>query len=99
MRVLNTPFIADWHENKAAEVRRLTAAGKIPIEAYAEDRVARGDIPTAEEQVALMPLLMGQCAGAVADIKPAREIIADMVATAAAILQTTAGFVRPAAKL
>jgi hypothetical protein len=71
----------------------------VPIEAYAEERIAKGDIPTMEEQLKIMPLLMGQAAGAVTSILPARAIVESMVAEAAAILTDNAALVRPAAKL
>ena len=54
MRVLNTPFISDWHDNKTKEIRELTAAGKVPIEAYAQERLANDDIPSMEEQLEMM---------------------------------------------
>ena len=45
------------------------------------------------------PLLMGQAAGAVEEILPAKDIVDSMVAQAAEILGETAAMVRPAAKL
>ncbi len=42
---------------------------------------------------------MGQAAGAVEDIKPAADIVKEMVAQAVDILHRSAELVRPAAKL
>ena len=41
-----------------------------------------------------MPLLMGACAGAISDIKPAKEIIDEMVAEAVVQLDRVAVMVR-----
>jgi hypothetical protein len=41
-----------------------------------------------------MPLLMGSCAGAIKDIKPAKEIIDDMVSGAIQQLQTASSYVQ-----
>jgi len=83
MRVLKTPYIVDWETNRLNEIKELSSKGIIPINSDS-DRVAKEGI---EVDVALYrPWLMGQAAGAIDDIKPAAEIIKEMVSQAIAIM-------------
>jgi len=83
MRVLKTPYIVDWETNRAQEIRDLTSKGIIPIQHDAEKVAKEGiDVDAAQYR----PLLMGQAAAAINDVKPAAQIINEMVSEAIAII-------------
>jgi NAD(P)H-dependent flavin oxidoreductase YrpB (nitropropane dioxygenase family) len=92
MRCLKTPFNADWEENKQAEIRDLQSRGIIVVKNY-EEKVKKGELPVPSSDVILQirPWLMGQAAGAIKDVKPAAEIIKEMVSGAVAILKQNSG--------
>lgn len=69
-RVMKTEYVKDW-ESRPEEVKAMTQAGKIP---WLED-VSAGKSVHAE----FFPALMGQVAGAIHDIKSAKDIVTDMV--------------------
>jgi len=100
MRVLRTPFNADWEENRQAEIRDLQSRGVIPVKAY-EEKVKKGELPVPSSDLILQirPWLMGQAAGAVDDVKPAAEIVRDMVRQAVQVLRAQAAKTQPMAKL
>ena len=80
MRVLRDPLNVDWAENRQAELRQHAADGTLPYN-LEEPPV---------ELIANMPLLMGNTAGAVRTILPARAIVETMVDEASAALQAAA---------
>jgi len=100
MRVLRTPFNADWEENRQSEIRDLQSRGVIPVKNY-EEKVKKGEIPMPSSELILQirPWLMGQAAGAVKDVKPAAEIIHGMVRQAVLVLRANAAKIQPTAKL
>lgn len=83
-RVMRTPYLESW-EARPKEVAELTAQGKIPykIDVHA-GRVRPSDFA---------PTLMGQCAGAVDEIRPAKDIVESMVAEAVELMQQTSTLV------
>ena len=86
MRTRRTPYNEDWENNKKDEIQELTSKGIVP---WVRDRQNAGP----EFLVETMPMLMGQCAAAVDDIKPAKEIIDEMVTTAVGVLKKNATLV------
>jgi len=91
MRILNTPYVRDWETNRGQEVKELTEKGIIPIQHEIErfeKQIANSEIqmPSALEMMERRPWLMGQCAGAIDNIKPAKEIIEEMVQQAVQII-------------
>jgi len=80
-RVMKTDYVKNW-ETRPDEVKALTEAGKIP---FAED-VGAGKASFAE----FFPALMGQVAGAIKDIKPAKLIVEEMVRDALVSLSAAA---------
>ncbi|KAJ3185800.1 hypothetical protein HDU85_001168 [Gaertneriomyces sp. JEL0708] len=86
LRVLKTPYIQKW-EDKPDEIKKLTQQGVIPA---AEDM---------DEQPEARPLLMGQVAGAIKDVKPAKEIVDEMVHGAVDVLKRMHAFATTTAKL
>jgi NAD(P)H-dependent flavin oxidoreductase YrpB (nitropropane dioxygenase family) len=83
MRVLKTPYVANWENNRVQEIKELTSNGIIPVTHEIEKAVKEGiDVDAPQYR----PFLMGQAAGAVEEIKPAAQIINEMVSQAIAIL-------------
>lgn len=89
LRVLRSDYVNDWEVNRAGEIRDLTKKGVLPVEHDIKQKKNSGTEWSFEDQLNITPLLMGKCAGAVTEIKPAKEIMADMVSTAITILRGT----------
>jgi len=103
MRVLKTPF-NDEYNAKNDEINALLNKGVIPIQHLikeSEEKIKRGEMkmPTPTELASMRPLLMGACAGAINDIKPAKQIVDEMVKEAVAIIQSVHGKIHRVSKL
>lgn len=88
LRVLRTDFVNDWETNRTDEIRQLTKDGVLPVMKYVQE--AKNDKNKEwgiKEQLNITPLLMGKCAGAVNEIKPAKEIMDEMVNGAIQIMK------------
>ena len=83
MRVLRDPLNTEWADNRQDALRQHRLDGTLPYNLE--------DPPL--ELLTNMPLLMGQTAAAVHTILPARTIVEEMVADAAAALQGAANCV------
>jgi NAD(P)H-dependent flavin oxidoreductase YrpB (nitropropane dioxygenase family) len=68
-------------------------------QAYEEELRAAGKQDEEAELSHARRLLMGQNAGAITSVRPAREIVESMVAEAAAQIRLMGGLVRPHAKM
>ncbi|KAJ3192786.1 hypothetical protein HK101_005960 [Irineochytrium annulatum] len=103
MRVLKTPYIMDWESNRQSEIKELTSKGVIPFSVDQEKRgdednfmiearpflmgaVSIGFAPDIEQKGHVLTFYY-QVAGAIQDIKPAKEIVDDMMNTAVAVLK------------
>mmetsp|Transcript_3940 Transcript_3940/g.10622 ORF Transcript_3940/g.10622 Transcript_3940/m.10622 type:complete len:354 (-) Transcript_3940:96-1157(-) len=85
MRVIKNAYITDWEENRSQEIKELTSKGILPIYKDMEDKKKAG----AQLSIAqVQPLLSGQCAGAIDDVKPAKEIMDDMISGCIASLRS-----------
>merc|ERR1712066_1070968 len=109
LRVIKTPYVLDWEENRAKEKQELQDKGILAIQAdmksgsdyddeslvevRTQDEIKRGVQLTKKEQLESSTRLCGQCAGAIADIKPARDIVEDMVAVAAEQLRAASSLI------
>jgi NAD(P)H-dependent flavin oxidoreductase YrpB (nitropropane dioxygenase family) len=82
LRVRENEYIRGW-EARPEDIRALTAKGVVPMMKDMEDEREDVDIP----------FLMGQVAGVIGEIKPAREIVDEMVAGAVAMLRRGQGYV------
>ena len=80
-------YIAKW-ENKPEKVKRLTDQGIVPMMHDMENEV---DVD--------LPFLMGQVAGTISDIKPAKEIVLGMVREAVDMLKLGHSYVGDKSKL
>ena len=85
MRIRKNDYAMDWEDNRAAEIKTLTQKGTLPVEHDMKTKDA--DDFTMKQRMEMMPLLMGQAAGAINDIKPAADIINEMVTDAITIMR------------
>jgi len=86
LRVVKNPYIMDWEENRQGEIKELTSKGVVPVPHEMEAKEKKGDVDF-NLRLNALPLLMGQCAGAIKDIKPAAQIMQEMVTDAIAIIR------------
>jgi len=97
------PHKADYNGPKRQITEDMCAEGNVPVntilkEAQKDMKGFKATYPSMN-MVTAMPMLMGQCAGGIHEIKPARKVVEDMMAEACSILEGTAGMVRSVAKL
>lgn len=87
LRVLPNDYIKDW-ETRPLEIARLTEKGVVPMMHDFEN-----------EKDVDIPFLMGDVSAIVKEIKPAGEIVRDMVKEAVEMLRLGGSFIVPASKL
>jgi NAD(P)H-dependent flavin oxidoreductase YrpB (nitropropane dioxygenase family) len=88
LRVRYNDYIKDWHARED-EIKRLTEQGVVPL---AKDMDDGKDVD--------IPFLMGQVAGVIGEIKPARAIVEEMVSEAVEMLRLGQTYVSgPGSKL
>lgn len=85
MRVRKTPYIADWEENRQGEIKELTGKGIVPVEHEIEKK--------GREIMKERPWLMGSVSSVINDVKPAKEIVDEMIQGAVEHLQRAASLV------
>lgn len=88
LRVRMNDYIQSW-EDKPQEIKRLTDQGIVPLS---------HDMDEGREDVDI-PFLMGQVAGVIKDIKPAGDIVRDMVKEAYEMLQLGQSYMGTVSKL
>jgi len=98
LRVLKSEYVMHWENERHKDIQELCNQGIVPVVRDIEERAARNEQPTPQQLINNRPLLMGQCAGAITDIKSAAEIINEMVTSAIAALRDCTAEVRPAHK-
>ena len=79
LRVRMNPYIKNWEENRAAEIKELTARGTIPVE---HDFETLGDEIDDDTMDNARPFLMGKAAAVVDERKSAKAIVDEMVTDA-----------------
>ncbi len=94
MRVLMNEYIKKWETDRPQEIKELTAKGIIPVNHDIEERSAKGEEVSPKDVAAFRPLLMGQAAGAITDVKPAKEIIEEMINGAIEALQHSTSLIK-----
>lgn len=87
LRVLSTPYIKDWHTTRQKEMNELLAQGQLPVIKDANEAKDKEELTFEMQMDMTMPLLMGQVAGAINDVLPAKVIVETMVAEAVAIFK------------
>ncbi|KAF2403421.1 NPD-domain-containing protein [Trichodelitschia bisporula] len=90
LRVRNNPYISNWEENRAKEIKDLTSRGKIPVE---HDMETLGDDIDDDTLDNARPFLMGKAAAVTNERLPAKVIMDDMVNGAVDWLQKGNGLI------
>lgn len=90
LRVRINPYIQNWEENRAEEIRELTSRGKIPVE---HDMETLGDDIDDDTLDNARPFLMGKAAAVTNEKKPAKAIVDEMVSGAVSWLQRGNGYI------
>jgi len=88
LRVRVNDYIRDW-EARPGEIKSLTEQGIVPMAKDLDDDTVEVD----------MPHLMGQVAGVIKDIRPAREIVEEMVDEAKECISRAYGYLGERSKL
>ncbi|KDQ60627.1 hypothetical protein JAAARDRAFT_151171 [Jaapia argillacea MUCL 33604] len=91
MSVRKTSYVAQWENSRQQEIIKLTSEGKIPHEVELESHP--------EKSMEGRMWLMGKVAGSINDIKPAKEIVDEMVTTAFNSLRNANSLISRTAKL
>lgn len=89
MRVLKTDYIMGWENNRRDEIIEKTSKGVLPAIEEIQKKQESEDFDP-REFAKMQPLLMGQVAGVINDIKPAKAIIEEMVNGAIAVMRRNA---------
>eukprot|EP00457_Paulinella_chromatophora_P002672 gb/GEZN01002677.1/.p1 GENE.gb/GEZN01002677.1/~~gb/GEZN01002677.1/.p1 ORF type:complete len:362 (-),score=63.51 gb/GEZN01002677.1/:1011-2096(-) len=85
LRTLMTHYLQNWHDHRSEEIKELTNKGKIPFMHDMESK-SRDEVSLAE----VLPLLMGQVAGVISDLPPARQIVEEMVRDCIVVIRKNA---------
>jgi len=96
LRVRNNPYIANWEENRAQEIKDLTSKGILPVE---YDLEKLGDDLDDETMDNARPFLMGKVSAVVEEKKTAREIVDEFVNDAVKWLQSSNALIVSKSKL
>lgn len=96
LRVRNNPYITNWEENRAPEIKELTGKGIIPVE---HDFETLGDDIDDETMDNARPFLMGKAAAVVNEKKSAKAVVDELVNDAAAWIHKGESMIVTKAKL
>jgi NAD(P)H-dependent flavin oxidoreductase YrpB (nitropropane dioxygenase family) len=96
LRVRTNPYIQNWEENRAQEIKELTSKGILPVE---HDLEKLGDDLDDETMDNARPFLMGKVAAVVEEKKSAREIVDEFVTDAVKSLQSASTHIVSKSKL
>jgi len=91
MSVRKTPYVEDWETRRSREIQELVEQGKIPHDVELQQHP--------EKSIQGLFWLMGRVAGSIHDIKPAKEIVDELVTSAVTSLETASKFQVGRAKL
>lgn len=87
LRVRNTPYVAGW-EKQQDKIKELTSNGIIPYIDVQNQRKKNNEKVNAMTMIQERPWLMGQVAGCIKEVLPAKTIMDDMINGAIAALRT-----------
>merc|ERR1712151_1099132 len=85
VRVKKSPYAEDWEKNRQAEIKELTSRGIVPFEKDLR-----------EEKVPIYQFsntIMGQAVGGIKEVKPAGELVQEMIRQALEVLEGSQKFV------
>jgi len=84
LRVRKNPYIENWEENRAAEIKELTSKGVIPVE---HDFETLGDDIDDETMDNARPFLMGKAAAVINNKISAKALVDELVTDAVACIK------------
>ena len=84
MRVIKTDYVMGWENNRQEDIRRMTSDGILPIQ---HDGLTHLKAKKPFSLAKVYPMLVGQACGGVTEIKPALEIVNELVTESATILR------------
>ncbi|OQO07354.1 hypothetical protein B0A48_07051 [Cryoendolithus antarcticus] len=82
LRVRTNDYIKSWEVDRPEEVKRLTESGVVPLQKDMD-----------EDKEVDIPFLMGQVAGVIEKVQPAKEIMVEMVQECVAVLKGQQAYV------
>ncbi|KAJ7197202.1 2-nitropropane dioxygenase [Mycena pura] len=91
MSVLKTPYVREWETTRKSEQERLLAEGRVPNDVELAKNPGRS--------IESIHWLMGKVAGSINDIKPAKEIVEELVTTAEKSLKAATHLIVAKSKL
>lgn len=91
LHIRKNDYVVNWEENRRDEIKKLTSEGKLPHEVELEKHP--------ELSARTRPWLMGKVAARIDSVKPAKEIVDEIVQNAARSLNVASGYILPQAKL
>jgi len=105
MRIRANPYAKLWEKSRNTEMRKLLAKGIIPYKndlkrfnKSSKKTGRKATMPKGAFKTAY-PHLIGQCAGMINDIKPAREIVQEMMEGCIDMFKRNTGRIRSTSKL
>ncbi|SZF04394.1 unnamed protein product [Blumeria hordei] len=84
LRVRTNPYIQNWEENRASEIKELTKKGIIPVD---HDIESMGDNIDDETMDYSRPFLMGKAAAVIHEKKSAKALVDELVSDAVACIR------------
>jgi len=96
MRIRKNEYTEEWETKRKSEMKKLTRKGIIPI---------MHDVKLLKKGKTVTPTftteawLMGQCAGVINEVKPAKQILEEMMSECIAILRRNISLIRPVSKI
>lgn len=96
MRIRKNEYSVEWENKRKSEMRKLAAKGIIPIKHDVKlVNMGKKVTPTFSTKV----WLMGQCAGVINEVKPAKQILEEMMSECVAILRRNISLIQPVSKI
>ena len=91
LRIKKNDYVLDWEENRQDEIRELTGKGILPAAWQQEKDEKDGvELDFNETMDRINPMLMGQAAGAITEVLPAKDIMEEMMATCVQVMTSAA---------
>ena len=87
MRIMKNDYVMDWADNRSGEMKTLLKGGTLPYMADMEAAEKEESELDPIELMKRMPMLMGQVAGVIDEVMPAKDIMNAMMETAIASLK------------
>eukprot|EP00938_MAST-03A_sp_MAST-3A-sp1_P004556 g4556.t1 len=83
-RVFKSPFVLEWEHQRQDEILEMTSRGKVPYKEILDKAIRDGTPISIAETGAYS---FGQCCGGIHEIKPANQIVRDLVRGAVDVMK------------